>query len=294
MNMKSWVGWACLGVAFLTLNACEEDEHVCTLPAFAGFRIEPLVWNPGDSVTITAVQSSLGNLLFKAEYQWRVECQDTTFSKDDDVVYDADKSDPYIGIRLPSDFTGNRAVIRFSVQYSYSATAPTSAPAGIRGEGLYGSITTLPASQLWGSGSGTYTHSWYVCTLPAFAGFRIEPLVWNPGDSVTITAVQSSLGNLLFKAEYQWRVECQDTTFSKDDDVVYDADKSDPYIGIRLPSDFTGNRAVIRFSVQYSYSATAPTSAPAGIRGEGLYGSITTLPASQLWGSGSGTYTHSW
>ena len=50
MNMKSWVGWACLGVAFLTLNACEEDEHVCTLPAFAGFRIEPLVWNPGDSV----------------------------------------------------------------------------------------------------------------------------------------------------------------------------------------------------------------------------------------------------
>ena len=68
--------------------------------------------------------------MYKAEYHWSVECTDTTFTKDYNVVYDADKSNPYIGIRLPDDFRGRMAKINFSVQYSYSATAPQSAPSG--------------------------------------------------------------------------------------------------------------------------------------------------------------------
>ena len=122
--MKSLMRLACLGAVAMTFVACEEDKHICTLPSFAGFRIEPTVWNAGDSVTITAVQQSLGDLLYKAEYHWSVECTDTTFTKDYNVVYDADKSNPYIGIRLPDDFRGRMAKINFSVQYSYSATAP--------------------------------------------------------------------------------------------------------------------------------------------------------------------------
>lgn len=61
--MKSLMRLACLGAAAMTFVACEEDKHICTLPSFAGFRIEPTVWNAGDSVTITAVQQSLGGFI---------------------------------------------------------------------------------------------------------------------------------------------------------------------------------------------------------------------------------------
>ena len=64
--MKSLMRLACLGAVAMAFVACEEDKHICTLPSFAGFRIEPTVWNAGDSVTITAVQQSLGDLLYKA------------------------------------------------------------------------------------------------------------------------------------------------------------------------------------------------------------------------------------
>lgn len=112
--MKSLMRLACLGAVAMAFVACEEDKHICTLPSFAGFRIEPTVWNAGDSVTITAVQQSLGDLLYKAEYHWSVECTDTTFTKDYNVVYDADKSNPYIGIRLPDDFRSRMAKINLA------------------------------------------------------------------------------------------------------------------------------------------------------------------------------------
>lgn len=161
MKLKSMIRLIGLG-AMMMLAACEEDKHICTLPSFAGFRIFPTTWHAGDSVTVTAVQHSLGDLLYKAEYYWRVECADTTFTRNYDVVYDVNKADPYIGIRLPEDFQGNRAKITFTVQYSYSATAPESVPVVPNGTqpGIYGRITVMPASQLYGSGSGTFTHSW--------------------------------------------------------------------------------------------------------------------------------------
>lgn len=55
MEMKSLMRLACLGAVAMAFVACEENKHICTLPSFAGFRIEPTVWNAGDSVTITAV-----------------------------------------------------------------------------------------------------------------------------------------------------------------------------------------------------------------------------------------------
>ena len=41
MKMKSLMRLACLGAVAMTFVACEEDKHICTLPSFAGFRIEP-------------------------------------------------------------------------------------------------------------------------------------------------------------------------------------------------------------------------------------------------------------
>ena len=49
MEMKSLMRLACLGAVAMAFVACEEDKHICTLPSFAGFRIEPTVWNAGDS-----------------------------------------------------------------------------------------------------------------------------------------------------------------------------------------------------------------------------------------------------
>ena len=45
MEIKSLMRLACLGAVAMTFVACEEDKHICTLPSFAGFRIEPTVWN---------------------------------------------------------------------------------------------------------------------------------------------------------------------------------------------------------------------------------------------------------
>ncbi len=159
--MKSLRRLACLGAAVVAFAACEED-HVSIIPTFSGFRIEPLVWNAGDSVTITAVQLNKGDMLYEAEYHWRVACEDTVFTKIDSVVYDADKSDPYFGFRLPADFKGRKAEITFNAEYDCSSSTSQLAPGGSGSTqpGLYGRITTSVASQLYGMGSGTYTHTW--------------------------------------------------------------------------------------------------------------------------------------
>ncbi len=169
MRKNLWLSWMCLMVVCLGVVSCEEDKHICTLPVFSGFRISPS-WNAGDSVTVVAVQQGQGDLLYRAEYRWSVHCErsisegqkDTTFVRNYKVVYDVDKADPYIGFRLPKDFTGKKARITFSAQYNYSATAPTSVPNGSNNgqSGVYGRITVSPASQLYGTASGEYTYSW--------------------------------------------------------------------------------------------------------------------------------------
>lgn len=151
---KSILPFGVLVLLTLGLVSCEE-KHISELPAFAGFRVTPTTWHSGDSVTVTAVQRSQGNLLFKAKYSWTVACQDTTFSKTYQVVYDNDKSDPDISFRIPQNITGN-ASISFTAEYHYSATAPTSIPtASTGGEGLIGSIGSPASSTLYGKCSGS-------------------------------------------------------------------------------------------------------------------------------------------
>ena len=151
---KSILPFGLLVLLTLGLVSCEE-KHISELPAFAGFRVTPTTWHSGDSVTVTAVQRSQGNLLFKAKYSWTVACQDTTFSKTYQVVYDNDKSDPNISFRIPQNITGN-ASISFTAEYHYSATAPISIPtASTGGEGLIGSIGSPASSTLYGKCSGS-------------------------------------------------------------------------------------------------------------------------------------------
>lgn len=151
---KSVLPFWMLALLTVGLVSCEE-EHISELPAFAGFRVTPTTWHSGDSVTVTAVQRSQGNLLFKAKYSWSVACQDTTFSKTYQVVYDNDKSDPNISFRIPQNISGN-ASISFTAEYHYSSTAPTSIPtASTGGDGLIGSIGSPSSSTLYGKCSGS-------------------------------------------------------------------------------------------------------------------------------------------
>lgn len=160
--MKILIRLLCVSALILALASCDKDEKVSTLPSFAGFRVSPEVWNTGDSVTITAVQRTHGDLLYKAIYHWSVACVDTTFTKEYEVTYDADKSDPYIGFRIPEKYIGKQAEISFNAQYSFSAQTPASVPAGGNGEqtDVHGKISTSVASQLYGRAIGTYTHRW--------------------------------------------------------------------------------------------------------------------------------------
>lgn len=152
----------CLGLCVaLAFMACEE-EHISTLPTFKGFRLEPTVWHSGDSITVTAVQQTPGDLLYKAVYKWSVACTDTTFTKTYSVVYDADKSDPFIGFRIPEDLTG-KANINFSVEYSYSATPPTTIVNGSNDdtEGIFGRIVVRNNSALYGGCGGSWNTEIY-------------------------------------------------------------------------------------------------------------------------------------
>lgn len=139
--------------------ACE-DEHYSVLPTFGGFRLEPTAWYSGDSVTITAVQQTYGDLIYRATYTWLVACTDTTFSKTYTVVYDNDKSDPYFGFTIPEGLTGS-ANISFKADYSYSSRAPQSISSGTNdgNSGLLGNIRTTGSGQLYGRCNGSLSRT---------------------------------------------------------------------------------------------------------------------------------------
>lgn len=139
------------------MTGCEE-KHVSMLPAFAGFRLEPSQWTAGDSVVITAVQSRTGDLLYKAVYEWRVTCGDTTFSRTLPVVYDLDKSDPSFGFRIPEDVSGYTS-ISFSATYQYSsATISSDIPGSVTATGgLVGSFSAMVGGMIEASCSGSAT-----------------------------------------------------------------------------------------------------------------------------------------
>lgn len=106
---------ALVAASLLAFTACE-DEHYSVLPTFKGFRFAPSAWHPGEKVSVTAVQQSYGDLLYRAKYTWKVECAgkalvDSTIT----VVYDTDKSDPCLEFQIPQDVLGEGAVTSRSV-----------------------------------------------------------------------------------------------------------------------------------------------------------------------------------
>ena len=147
------------GLLFLMsmFASCENDMQDSTLPTFAGFKMEPGVWHAGESVKITAIQKTTGNLLYRADYSWKVVIGDTEFVHTQKVVYDEDKSNPSFQFTLPEGVTGH-AQINFTANYQYSATAPAEIKQNHQQpeQGLVGKINITNSSMLEGLASGSY------------------------------------------------------------------------------------------------------------------------------------------
>lgn len=140
-----------------SLTSCEEDPQ-SVLPTFAGFKLEPSVWHAGDYVKVTAVQKTLGDQLYRADYSWVVKCGDEEITEEKKVVYDNDKSNPSFSFYLPEEFAGY-AEINFVANYQYSVAAPVEVKQNYNQpeSGLVGKINITNSSTLEGVAKGGYS-----------------------------------------------------------------------------------------------------------------------------------------
>lgn len=148
----------CCLMLMIALTSCEEDKHYSKLPTFCGFKFTPTVIHSGDMVTVTAVQQTHGDLLYKAEYSWTATmngCEPIKYNKS--VVYDNDKSDPKFEFQVPSEATG-QLTVSFKARYHYSATAPEEIKNGTKpeGQGFVGNIKVDNSALLEGNLSGSF------------------------------------------------------------------------------------------------------------------------------------------
>lgn len=158
--MKSIASVLCkCAFALVLLASCEED-NITRYPAFGGFRLQPNEWwHPGDSVTVTAVQLTQGDLIYKAKYKWEitVSLSDGTtksYTKNYEVIYDKEKQNPQFGFRLEEGQTGP-VTIRFKADYYNSASGAPEVPKSMKADGCHGEIQITGASGLYGKASGT-------------------------------------------------------------------------------------------------------------------------------------------
>lgn len=140
------------------MTSCEEDINPSVLPTFAGFKLEPAVWHAGDYVKVTAVQKTLGDQLYRADYTWSVKCGDEEITEEKKVVYDNDKSNPSFSFYLPEEFAGY-AEINFVANYQYSVAAPVEVKQNYNQpeSGLVGKINITNSSTLEGVAKGGYS-----------------------------------------------------------------------------------------------------------------------------------------
>lgn len=141
------------------LVACEEDIKSSVLPTFAGFKLEPVVWHAGDKVRVTAVQKTLGDQLYRADYIWSVKCGDEEIIKNQKVVYDNDKSNPFFEFDLPIEANGT-VDINFVANYQYSVAGQVEVHQNNNQpeSGLFGKINITNSSVLEGVAKGGFSH----------------------------------------------------------------------------------------------------------------------------------------
>jgi len=128
-----------ISVAFIS---CKEDDGISIVPHFSSITCEPSSPAPNDSITLTAVQDQIGNLINRTSYNWSFsysyftgngsEAKDTTVTKSTTVVYDVNKSNPVMGFRVPEKIASDLSV---SLDANYNLSGQT------EGGQIYGRAT---------------------------------------------------------------------------------------------------------------------------------------------------------
>lgn len=154
-------------VTFLTFVACEEANTDSYPPIWYGFRLEPYPPVAGDSLTVTAVQSKKGYLIYTTTYTWTLSCslridpvtvKDTVLTVTQKTNYDGiSNADPTHRFLIPANAEG-RATVSFEARYAYAGNGVQADFGGdyTRPEGIRGSITSKSGT-LSGGANGSVT-----------------------------------------------------------------------------------------------------------------------------------------
>jgi hypothetical protein len=142
-----------ISILALACAACGNNEDDYSYPpTYEGFRMEPSVVYPGDSVHITAVQQRKGHYLNATTYSWTMTVDvtqpDGTIAKEDLYTSKStnygglDSSDPTWGFYLPQNTVPGRYTCSFDARWSNSADGNGQAYNGGTGQGCVGTITS--------------------------------------------------------------------------------------------------------------------------------------------------------
>lgn len=130
---KHLIFMALLFVAIdFAICSCEKENGISIVPQFSGITCNPSQPMPGDSITLTAVQAQVGELINRTSYDWSFQysyftgdgdaAQDTTVTKSVSVVYDNNPSDPVIGFLVPANIASD---LNVSIHANYALSGQT-------------------------------------------------------------------------------------------------------------------------------------------------------------------------
>lgn len=154
-----------VGIMALTFAACGDEDTSSYPPTYQGFRVEPSVVYPGDSVFITAVQLYKGNYLNATSYIWSMDIMITLpdgstekeelYTSKDTNYGGLDSSNPTWRLYLPSNTVPGNYTCKFNARWSNSADGMGGTFFGGTGDGCVGSITAYSYT-LYSQASGNF------------------------------------------------------------------------------------------------------------------------------------------
>ena len=150
----------------MIMSSCEKTDTTSYMPTWKGFEVSPKPAVPGDSLTVVAVQSEIGHLIYSAIYEWTVTyCLPNIYGADSavtksfkqNVVYDYDPSDPRLRFLVPANVTATPINVRFSGTYNYSAQGAYATDGSTIQDGFDGMLHRSQSSALSGLSTGSVT-----------------------------------------------------------------------------------------------------------------------------------------
>ena len=144
-------------VAACALVSCEAEITPATMPVFRGFDMtfdgEGDIPQPGDIITVTAVQTAVGNRIYNAQYDWTmatvVNGKPDTVRWTKKVVYSRNTANPTVRYQVPA---GNNGYLNVSLYATYDFSTRCTDPVTTIGHDK-GNITAS-SSNLFGRVSG--------------------------------------------------------------------------------------------------------------------------------------------